>query len=165
VVDGLEPLPRGLIAMCGPVGAGKSTLAQVLWPGGVVDVAAIRLGLGALSDASTAARGFRLAYRELERRLRVGELAVLDSTFVTPAVRLSVQLIGRRLGVPAHVVVVNTPLEVGLERNALRPDGWRVPERSARLIFELFRVAREAVVSEDWESVRFTTRGFLGGVL
>src|SRR3989337_1542446 len=119
----LEQLPErnAIICLCGPIGAGKSTLAREHWPESHVDVSVIRVEFGSLDDPTNIPATFKAAYQEVEQRLARGELVVFDSTAVTPRVRASIQRIAERFRVPCHLVVVDTPLTLARTRNRARP--------------------------------------------
>lgn len=155
----LDHLPdrRALIIMCGPVGAGKSTLAHEHWPNARIDVSAHRLNYGPLSDQTTMRQGFIDAYNDARARLSRGELAVFDSTAVTPNVRAMLQRIALEHHVAAHVVLVDTPTHVAAQRNTGR--SFPVPTHAVERNHRAYTTARTEVMRERWQTITVIANG------
>lgn len=153
--DDLDHLPdnHAVILLCGPIGAGKTTLATTRWPEAHIDVSRIREQFGSTADEETLRPAFSSAYRQTEQRLSRGLLAVFDSTAVTPRVRANIQWIARRYRAAAHVVIVDTPLELAVERNLGRD--LPIPPDAVKRNHTAFTEARTAVQSEQWASITF----------
>lgn len=138
--DTLDHLPTtsALIVLCGPIGAGKTTLCTQRWPEQRVTVEQ--------HDGS-----WRHAYATIADRLDAGELVVFDSTAVTLAIRKSLRRIAGRSNVDAHLVVVDTDLAVAQTRNRSRAQP--VDDQEVALNHEAYLVARWDVQVEAWHSV------------
>lgn len=66
--------------------------------------------------------------REIRAAVTLGRPVVVDNTNLTRAVRAPVIRIAMELGIPCRAVVLATPLDVALARNAARTGGARVPD-------------------------------------
>ena len=129
----LEIPDPALVVLVGAAGAGKSTFAaRHFTPAEVLSSDAYReLIAGDAADQAATAAAFKALHRELSRRLRRGELAVVDATNVTRAARRTLLAIAGAAGVPAIAIVLEPPTDVVLGRNAARP-GRVVPESAVR---------------------------------
>ena len=116
-------LPRdALVLLIGIAASGKSTFARRWFaPTAVLSSDQMRAIItddpsaqGATDDA------FDLLHRILELRLRRGRLTVVDATNVEDWARGQLLDLARRHRRPAVAVVLDVPLAVALERNALR---------------------------------------------
>jgi predicted kinase len=111
-----------LVLLIGIAASGKSTFARAHFaPTEVLSSDAFRALIaddpsaqGATDDA------FDLLHRLLEMRLRRGRLTVVDATNVEDWAREALLRVARQTRRPAVAIVVDVPLEVALERNALR---------------------------------------------
>ena len=77
------------------------------------------------ADQSASRAAFELLHLAAQRRLERGLLTVIDATNVTRRARARLLAIARAARRPAVAIVLDPPLEVALERNAVRP-GRRV---------------------------------------
>ncbi len=135
----------GLIVMMGTPGSGKTTLANATWPGLVVSVDAYRTD----PDARDHGPAFGLAFSAV--RASMSQTIVLDSTATTGRVRSQALSIARETGRLAHLVIVDTPLDVCLERNGERERP--VPGEVLHAIRRSFVMAVDVVRSEPWATV------------
>jgi predicted kinase len=111
-----------LVVLIGVAASGKSTFARAHFaPTEVLSSDAFRALIaddpsaqGATDDA------FELLHRLLEMRLRRGRLTVVDATNVEDWARDELLRVARQLRRPAVAIVLDLPLDVALERNALR---------------------------------------------
>ena len=111
-----------LVLLIGIAASGKTTFAQRHFaPTEILSSDAFRALIaddpsaqGATDDA------FDLLHRLLEMRLRRGRLTVVDATNVEDWARAELIDVARRHRRPAVAIVLDTPLEVALERNAGR---------------------------------------------
>lgn len=130
------PTRRALIVLCGPVAAGKTTLAMTRWPGAHIDSERI---------------GWSASFRKARERLGRGALAVFDSTAVTEGVRSKCLASAREFHASAHIVLLNTSPGTCGVRNAERIDPTPVD------VVEGIRVAYletcSAILSELWDSI------------
>ncbi len=117
-----------LVLLVGAAGSGKTTFAgrhfareQVLES----DDFRARVA-GDPADQSVTAEAFRLLHAALGERLAAGRLTVVDATNTQPWARGQLLSMARRAGRPTVAIVLDLPLDVCLERNALRA-GRRVP--------------------------------------
>lgn len=157
-----------LVVLVGAPGSGKSTLARELItgsaPGAVLlSMDALRARLSPWGDEAdqsvTTAAAMRLQ-AELEDALRSGRDAVVDATNARARNRRRLLKIARAAGAGAIAVVVRTPLELCLERNARRPapagpSGWprRVPEESIRSMHATISANAPTIPGEGWDAV------------
>jgi protein phosphatase len=124
---------HALVVLIGIAASGKSTFAaRHFAPTQVLESDAFR----ALIADSPSAQGatddaFELLHRLLEMRLRRGRLTVVDATNVEDWARRELLEVARRHGRPAVAIVLDVPLAVALERNALRV-APRPPPAAAR---------------------------------
>ena len=111
-----------LVVLVGIAGSGKTTFAaRHFAPTQVLSSDAFR----ALIADDPAAQGatddaFDLLHRLLELRLRRGRLTVVDATNVEDWARRELLDAARRHRRPAVALVLDVPMDVALERNALR---------------------------------------------
>ncbi|MGH4033338.1 AAA family ATPase [Actinomycetota bacterium Odt1-20B] len=130
-----DPLTQdpSLIVLVGAAGSGKSTLAGA-WPAHrVLELATFRELIcdDALRPDATDEAVLILGM-VLEARLARQLTTVVDAANTDPAMRARLLDIAERHRVPATALVLTTPLEVCLERNALRPPELRVPDDVVR---------------------------------
>ncbi|MFB7900577.1 AAA family ATPase [Streptomyces xiamenensis] len=116
-------IPRGSVfVMVGPAGSGKSTLAQQLAqflpPGALLSLDQLRAHARGRADDQTAVRAQNLLLRS---RLRQGVETILDSTNVEEDIRHRIVRLARRRRRQAVAILMDTPLEICLDRAAERP--------------------------------------------
>ena len=133
-----------LVLLVGAAGSGKSTLAARLFaPEEILSSDALRAMVrGDEADQSATRMAFRILHRTLDRRLRAGQLSVIDATNVLPAHRSPLLRQARRLAVPVVAIVLDLPTDVIHGQNAARG-----------------RVVDPHVVDRHLEAVRATVEG------
>ncbi len=84
---------------------------------------------------------FAVFYEIIRQRLSLGRLTVADSTALSAFARAGLRQIAQHQGVPIHVVVIHTPLEVLRQNNLrrLRRVPEQVMERQAARLADLVR--------------------------
>lgn len=116
-----------IILLCGPVGAGKTSIAERL---------AERLEDALIiSSERFKRRVYERMLGEVERRLGRQRYLILDATFYKEAYRrriMELELKGERV----ITVLLECPLEICLERNRRRERA--IPERAVRIIWREF---------------------------
>ncbi len=113
-----------LVALVGASGSGKSTFAkQHFRPTEILSSDSFR-GLVAddEGDQTATADAFDALYYLLEKRLARGLLTVIDATNVQPEDRARIVATARKFHCLPVAMVVNTPAELCIERNKLRPE-------------------------------------------
>jgi predicted kinase len=121
-------IPAGsLVVLIGVSGSGKSTFAaRHFRPTQILSSDAFRaIVADDPADQGASRAAFELLHLAAQRRLERGLLTVIDATNVTRRARARLLAIARAARRPAVAIVLDPPLEVALERNALRP-GRRV---------------------------------------
>ncbi|MPY63162.1 AAA family ATPase [Streptomyces spongiae] len=119
-----------LVVLLGAAGSGKSTVAADWPPGSVLELSALRELIcdDAVDPGATEEAVYTLG-TILEGRLARRLTTVVDADASTdPATRAKFLELAERYEVPAAAFVMTTPLNVCLERNAIRPPQRRVPE-------------------------------------
>ena len=133
--------------MCGPAGAGKTTVARDLERSGFVrlsfDEEAWRRGFRAMPLAKRDHDAIELELRDrLVRLVRAGRDVVLDFSFWSRALREEYRELLGHLGVTAETIYVDTPRETVLARMEARAanhaDDFRLPTALAAEYFERF---------------------------
>lgn len=111
-----------LVVLIGIAASGKSTFAaRHFAPTQVLSSDAIRAMITDNPSAQGATdEAFELLHRILDLRLRRGRLTVVDATNVEDWARAELLSVARRHRRPAVAVVLDVPLAVALERNAMR---------------------------------------------
>ena len=111
-----------LVVLVGPAGSGKSMFAaRCFAPGEVLASDAMRAIVGRdESDQAATRSAFALLHRQLDGRLRDGEMTVVDATNVDGHARRALLRRARLAGVPAVAIVLDLPPDVVLRRNEAR---------------------------------------------
>jgi predicted kinase len=125
-----------LVVLVGPAGAGKTTLARATFLPTEVLSSDVFRGMVSDDEGDRAATSdaFAVLQSIAVRRLRRGRLTVIDATNVRRQDRRALIRMAARFGRPAVAVLFDTPLEVCLARNRMRPE----------------RQAEDDVVREQW---------------
>lgn len=113
-----------LVVLVGASGSGKSTFARKHFlPTQVLSSDYFR-GLVAddENDQSASAAAFDVLHYVASKRLEAGRVTVVDATNVQPQDRARLVEVARRANVLPVAIVLDTPTEVCLARNAQRPD-------------------------------------------
>jgi predicted kinase len=127
-----------LIVLVGAAGSGKSSWAAAHYPAEqVLSLDALRgVVAGDECDQDATPAAVELLLTALDYRLGAGLTTVVDATNARAADRARLTAVAARHRVPVIAGVLDTPLEVCLARNALRPGplpgrryGRRVPEQ------------------------------------
>lgn len=138
-----------VIFMCGPAGAGKSTIARRLERDGMVrlsfDEAAWQRGLRTMPLEAEAHREIEAALQSrLVALIESGEDVVLDFSFWSRTMREGYRLLVRPLGVEPETIYLATPRDVALARirarNARHADDFTLSEELAAEYFDHFDV-------------------------
>lgn len=106
------PTPS-LVVLCGPAGSGKTTFATRHFPQTAI-VSSDRCRAMLCDDErnmAVSAEAFELFHTIIDRRLRLGRLAVADSTALKPEARRALIEIARRHAVPVTLLVFDVPEE------------------------------------------------------
>jgi protein phosphatase len=143
-----------LVLLIGIAASGKSTFARAHFaPTQILSSDAFReliaddpSAQGATDDA------FELLHRLLEMRLRRGRLTVVDATNVEDWARRELLEVARRYRRPAVAIVLDVPLTVALERNALRA-APRPPPAALRRQHRWLTDALPALAHEGFDAV------------
>ncbi|MEV6713147.1 polynucleotide kinase-phosphatase [Lentzea sp. NPDC051208] len=113
-----------LVVLVGASGSGKSTFARKHFlPTQVLSSDYFR-GLVAddENDQSASAAAFDVLHHVASKRLEAGRVTVIDATNVQPQDRAQLVAVARKANVLPVAIVLDTPTEVCLARNAQRPD-------------------------------------------
>jgi protein phosphatase len=159
-------LPSGaLIVLIGPSGSGKSTFAaRHFVPSEVLSSDAMR-GMVAddPNDQSATEAAFELLHAALALRLARGRLTVVDATNVERWARERLLAIARRYRRTAAAIVLDLPLEICVERNAVRSDR-RVPAAAVRRQQAAMRASAGGLEGEGFQTVwRFSSEDGVSG--
>jgi protein phosphatase len=113
-----------LALLVGPSGAGKSTFAlRHFLPTEVISSDQCRaMACDDENDQSVTADAFEILHLIAAKRLKAGRFTVVDATNVQPEARKSLVKLARHYYSPAIALVLDMPLRLCLERNALRRD-------------------------------------------
>lgn len=111
-----------LVALVGPAGAGKSTLAARLFSRDeILNSDDLRAAIaGNPRDQRATGSAFAALHRTLARRLAAGRLTVVDATSVDGRARRALLRRAQAAGLPAVAIVLDLPPSVVLARNAAR---------------------------------------------
>ncbi|CAM5535111.1 Polynucleotide kinase-phosphatase OS=Streptomyces alboniger OX=132473 GN=CP975_27750 PE=4 SV=1 [Streptomyces alboniger] len=127
MTDTVFPSPV-LIVLLGAAGSGKSTTAAAWPPESVLELDTFR---ELISDDAPAPEATERAVHALgtvvERRLARRLTTVVDADHTGAAVRSKLLTIAERYDVPTVALVMATPLQLCLDRNALRPAHLQLP--------------------------------------
>lgn len=151
----MNPIPEpSVIVMIGASGSGKSTLTRT-WPADYrLELDSYRWAVsGDAGDQEATADAASLLDAVLERRLARGLTCVVDATNTRTDVRKRLIEAAHAHHLPAAAVVMTTPLEQCLARNARRPDNRRVPEGEVRRQYQQIAAARPGLRGEGFEHV------------
>lgn len=125
----LDPLrfDELIILLCGPVGAGKTSIAKRLVE---------RLeNSSIISSEQFRRRAYERMFREVERRLGRQRYLILDATFYKEAYRRRIMELNLK-GEKVLTVFLYCPLEICLKRN--RERGKPILERAVKIIWKEF---------------------------
>jgi protein phosphatase len=113
-----------LALLVGPSGAGKSTFAlRHFLPTEVISSDQCRaMACDDENDQSVTADAFEILHLIVAKRLKAGRFTVVDATNVHAEARKSLVKLARHYYLPAIAIVLDMPLWLCLERNALRQD-------------------------------------------
>ncbi|HET6648704.1 MAG TPA: AAA family ATPase [Candidatus Limnocylindria bacterium] len=148
-------LPRdALVVLIGIAASGKSTFAG-RWFAPTAVLSSDQMRAIITDDASAQGAtddAFDLLHRILELRLRRGRLTVVDATNVEDWARIQLLDMARRHRRPAVAIVLDVPLGVALERNALRASP-RPPPAALRRQHGWLRSSLPALADEGFAAV------------
>lgn len=144
-----------LTVLMGAPGSGKSTWARAAGIE-VVSTDAARSDARLRAEANRRGDVLRESYRRLHEVLAAGQDAVFDSTGANPAIRKAAIGIARRHGAAVDVEVLDTPVEVCVERQQGRPDA--VPEAAVRRIHADVARQMAGLKYEGFDTVRVRHR-------
>jgi predicted kinase len=148
-----------ITALCGPPGAGKSTLAPQLRPDAVVVSvdrcrAAIPGSRGEHDQLVTGA-AFGFAYDSVRRAIGRGRSVVFDSCAMTVQARASLLRFARSLGVPIDLVVLDVDRTTLLRQNRKRDNPLKVvSELRLDAMLRDFKASLPKLRREGFRSVR-----------
>ncbi|MGA4846512.1 AAA family ATPase [Streptomyces sp. G5(2025)] len=132
MTDTVFPSPV-LIVLLGASGSGKSTTAASWPPESVLELDTF---LELIADEVPAPEATEEAVHALgsvvERRLARRLTTVVDADHTEAAVRSRLLTLAERYDVPAVALVMTTPLQLCLDRNARRPAHLRLPKDVVR---------------------------------
>lgn len=148
-----KAMSRTLVAMMGPVAAGKTTFAQRVaaqtgWEIIGSDDIRLRHGLQAGRDDHET---FTRLYQRVQTGLRTSTGVIVDTTAVTHNVRERLRRIARENQANAILAVVHAPLKTTTTRNQKRSDP--VPEQAVRDIYAAYERAYPLTAREPWDFV------------
>jgi protein phosphatase len=149
-------VPRdALVLLMGAAGAGKSTYASGHFPAATIlssDAYRERLS-GDAADQTATGEAFRLLHAHAGERLAAGLLTVIDATNVLAASRAALMALAAVHGRPAIAIVLDEPLAVCLERNALRAGRTAVPQWIVQRQHAALRRALPQLSAEGFRAV------------
>jgi predicted kinase len=140
-----------LVVLVGAAGAGKSTFAaRHFEPDEVLSSDGFRERMtGDAADQTTTGAAFAALHRAVERRLGLGDVAVVDATNVLPRARSALVRRAATAGVPAVAIILDLPPSLVIERNAVRV-GRRVPvDVVRRQLADLVRAGLDGALERE----------------
>ena len=149
-----DPLPDpALVVLIGASGSGKSTWAMERYRAAeIVSSDALRAAVGSGEhDLDASVDAFSVLEQVVAARLRRGLTTVVDTLGTDATRRAGWLAAARSAGLPALVVVLDTPAAVCRSRNAARERP--VPARVLTSQLASVATAREQVGSEGWDLV------------
>ncbi|MCX7108656.1 MAG: AAA family ATPase [Proteobacteria bacterium] len=113
-----------LVLLMGPSGAGKSTFARCHFlPTEVISSDQCRaMVCDDENEQSVNADAFEILHLLAAKRLKAGRFTVIDATNVQPEARKTLLKLARHYHSPTIAIVLDMPLWLCLERNAVRQD-------------------------------------------
>lgn len=158
---------RCLVMLLGAPRSGKSTLArQVADPHQVLSTDGLRKAVSDNgNDQDATGEAIAVLHLLADARLRRGLSTLIDATNAEASARAPLLAMARRYRVPAIAVVMATPLQECLARNATRPGpppgsrwGQRVPDDFVRRTYDQIQEVLPALTSEGFTGVVVVTR-------
>uniref|UniRef100_A0AAU2V5S8 ATP-binding protein n=1 Tax=Streptomyces sp. NBC_00003 TaxID=2903608 RepID=A0AAU2V5S8_9ACTN len=132
MTDTTFPAPV-LIVLLGAAGSGKSTTAAAWPPESVLELDTFRELIGDhVPPTEATEEAIHALGTVVERRLARRLTTVVDADHTGAAVRSKLLTIAERHGIPTVALVMATPLQLCLDRNALRPAHLRLPKDLVR---------------------------------
>jgi len=117
----IEISPKNVVMFVGVSGSGKTTLSRQLGKGVAISSDWCReLVSDDESDQTATKWAFEVLYKIVEGRMAMGRRVAVDATFLKKKDRKVLIDLARNKGYGVHALVVNTPLDVCLQRNAIR---------------------------------------------
>jgi len=140
-----------LVVLVGAAGSGKSTFAACHFgPDEILSSDAFREAIsGDAADQSASRAAFEALHAALERRLRAGQLSVVDATNLTRESRRALVTRAAAAGIPATAIVVDLVPAIVLARNAARHDRVVPEDVVRRHLGRVRRVVDEAALDAD----------------
>jgi len=152
----MSELTAELTVLMGIPASGKSTIVSDMLLGvdyEVVSPDQIRQELtGNRGDQSRNDRVFQLAHGQVLNALGDGLDVLFDATNVTASARNALLEIAGRVSAKTTLIILRTPFEVCLERNAYRTK-YIVPESVMFLMHERFVRSLSEIGYEDWNTI------------
>jgi predicted kinase len=146
-----------LTLMYGPPASGKSTYAESRAGVVVVDLERLVIenatGVGYAGLEFSSRDQWQAGKALAEEALRRGDAVIFDYFAVQGGFRRELRDLAERVGVPAHLVIFDAPLDVCLARNAGRAGQKRLPEDRVRSLYALSEAGREQVAAEPWAAI------------
>lgn len=149
-----DPVPDpAVVVLAGAAASGKSTWAHARYRSvEIVSSDALRAVVGSgPTDLDASVEAFDLLERIVAARLRRGLTTVIDTLGLDVARRRSYLEAARRAGLPAVIVIVDTPARLCRQRNAVRDRPVPAPALAGQLrrVGELWAIIAE----EGWDAV------------
>ncbi|MFE3502919.1 AAA family ATPase [Kitasatospora sp. NPDC059160] len=148
--------PGALVVLVGPAGSGKSTLLRAanIPAHQIVSLDHLRAVVSEPGDQDATADAVLLQDQILIARLRRGVTTFADNTSLVADHRIALAKLAADLGRPSIAVLVDTPLDLCIARNARRPPCARVPEDVLRNQHGQLAAARAALPTEGFTEIR-----------
>ncbi len=145
---------RTLLVLCGPAGSGKSTFAAQRFA--ATSIVSSDRCRGMVCDDENNQKynrdSFDLFYYILRKRMLNGFFCVADSVALKPQARRELRDISRHYGYYGCLLLLDTPLEVCIQRDAQRER--RVGENVLRYHSGLVPQVLVDAPEEGWERIR-----------